>query len=256
MIASATEATVLGNGLSVTRTQDGARLSLVIALKTAADCVLHWGLSRGRGGAWQQPPQECWPQGTSAFDNHAVDTPLQRNAQGEREVSIHLELPCRWDNLVFVVHFPREKRWLNSGGKDFVVPLPKSASSALAPGEALTAWVPNAGPTRQVVALDGGGELAMAAWEAAEAMHVCLVCNASPTLLLHWGLAWQFRNEWRLPPEDFRSPATSLFDQQAARPSSQREGLLVLELHFPRTRRVKTRSVCGLPFMIRRLPFG
>ena len=54
-------------------------------------------------------------------------------------------------------------------------------------------------------------------------------------LLLHWGLAWQFRHEWQLPPEDFRPAGSIPFDQQAVRtPFAERDGLQYLELEFPK----------------------
>ncbi len=235
MTVSAHEAIVseLGNGLSVASVHDGNRLTFVVGLKTGSECVLHWGLSRDRG-AWQRPPDDCWPQGTSAFNAQAVDTPFRVNPKGDKEVAIHLELPCRWDNLLFVLFFPREKRWLNNGGKDFSIRLPKADGAARSPEEALTSWVQDSGAARQVLPLDGGGQLAVASWSTSEAVRVRMACDASPPLLLHWGLAWQFRQEWRLPSENFRPAGTAIFDPKAARtPFGERDGLRYLELDFP-----------------------
>lgn len=224
----------LGNALSVKRTLGENRLTVVVAMATGAECVLHWGLSRGRGGAWQQPPADCWPEGTAAFGSQAVRTPFRESMQGPKEVAIHLELPSPWDRLQFVVYFPRENRWLNNGGKDFFVPIPGDDNTLRSPEEALRLWAPDTEATRQVLALDGGGELAVATWSSAEAVHVRMVCDTGQSLVLHWGLAWQFRHEWRLPPENFRPTGTSVFDQQAARtPFRAHDGLLDLELAFP-----------------------
>src|SRR5689334_16940185 len=114
----------LGEGLSVARQYDGNRLTLVLRMKTAADCLLHWGLSRRPGGGWQRPPDTFWPEGTAPADGQAVRTPLRSNGDGERQVAIQLELPCPWKNLPFVLYFPKEKRWVKSGGRDFMIQLP------------------------------------------------------------------------------------------------------------------------------------
>ena len=239
MTASLQDAVVsmLGNGLSVAKVDDGNRLTLVVGLKTGSECVLHWGLSpRGRGGAWQRPPDGCWPQGTSAVNGHAVHTPFRANPQGDKEVTIHLDLPCRWDNLHFVLYFPKENRWLNSGGKDFSIPLANGNGACRSAAEALKSSVPDSGTIYQVLPLDGGGQFAAAAWTTPEAIRVRMVSDVGPPLLLHWGLAWQFRHEWLLPPEHFRPAGTSVFDQQATRtPFGERDGLLHLELEFPLT---------------------
>ena len=225
---------VLGDGLSVTRLHDGNRLTLVVGLKTSSECVLHWGLSRGRGRDWKCPPNDCWPQGTSAFDGQAVRTPLHVNPQGTKDVTIQLELPCRWDNLLFVLYFPRENRWLNNGGGDFSFRLPSVNGATRSPEEALTSWVQDSGADRQSLLLDGSGQLAVAVWATPEAICVCMACDAGPPLLLHWGLAWQFRHEWSLPPDNFRPVGTSVIDQEAARtPFGERDGLRYLELNFP-----------------------
>jgi hypothetical protein len=139
---------LLGNGLSVATNLDGNRLTVRVGLNTGSDGLLHWGLSRRPGGAWQQPPETVWPQGTRAVDGHAVRTPFSSNGNGEREVVIHFDLPSPWQDLPFVVFFPRENRWLKSGGKDFSIALPRGTGGGPSPGEALAAWVPAADATR------------------------------------------------------------------------------------------------------------
>jgi alpha-glucan,water dikinase len=223
----------LGEGLSVVKQLDGNRLTVVVRMQTASDCVPHWGLSPRPGGAWQRPPAAFWPRGTAAVDAHAVHTPLSFNDRGEREVAIHFDLPCPWTSLPFVVYFPQEKRWLKSGGRDFAIPLPRGQGDTPSPPEALEAWVQDTASTRQVFPLDGGGQLAAAASATPEGVRVRLACDAGRPLVLHWGLAWRFRHEWKLPPEEFRPAGTTVFDSQAVRtPFVQRDGLQYLDLEF------------------------
>src|SRR5205807_4775346 len=123
----------LAEGVSVTQTADGGKLTLTITLQHPADAVLHWGLSRRPGGAWSRPPEESWPQGTKPADGAAVRTPFTGN--GRKEVTIRLPSPGPWRGLAFVVHAPKENRWIKSGGRDFVVALPRPRGTS--PEEAL-----------------------------------------------------------------------------------------------------------------------
>jgi alpha-glucan,water dikinase len=127
MAAPLTEgATVtLADGLALTQVRDDSRLTLVIGVETEADCVLHWGLSRRPGGAWHCPPDACWPVGTTPVDGSAARTPFVTRGHSGKQVTIHLELPCPYPTLAFVLHFPQENRWLKSDGRDFAIPLPR-----------------------------------------------------------------------------------------------------------------------------------
>ncbi len=222
-------------GLSVTGVQNGAGLSLVVGLKTTAECVLHWGLSGRTGGPWERPPEACWPAGTTPAEGPAVRTPLASNGNGEKKVTIHLGRDCPARGLAFVLHFPRENRWVNGGGRDFLVRLPKNPGGPASPEAALAAWAPQPGAVRSSFPLDNGARLAAAVWTTADAVHVRLAADADAPLLLHWGVAPLFRHEWVLPPADARPAGTAAFDKLAVRtPFTEREGLQYLELKFPR----------------------
>ncbi len=222
----------LGDGVTVTQTPNGNRLALTVALAANTECVLHWGLSRRADGPWIRPPDSSWPEGSTPGPGEAVRTPFAAAKPGERNVTIQLPLPCPANRLAFVVHLPRENRWIKSGGKDFFVPLRKSAS-AVTPDEALRRWVPEEG-FRKVFALDGNEQLAVVRWRTPEGLRVGLACSAEGPLQLHWGLAWQFQHEWQQPPERFRPAGTVPFDPKAVRtPFRDREGLQYLELNFP-----------------------
>ncbi len=223
----------LGEGLSVARQYDGKRLTLVVRLKTGSDCVLHWGVSGRPGGAWQRPPDTLWPAGTAPADGNAVHTPLAFTDSGERQVEIKLDLPCPWKNLPFVLYFPKEKRWLKSGGKDFSIQLPRGPGGPPTPEEALAARVTHGVTARHIHTLDNGEQLAVATCAGAEVVRVHLACDAESPLNLHWGLAWLCHHEWKLPPEDCRPAGTVAVDHLAVRtPFVQRDGLQYLELTF------------------------
>jgi alpha-glucan,water dikinase len=216
-------------GITVTQTTNGNGLTLTINIQNTEDCVLHWGLSRRPGGAWSRPPEDCWPQGTTPADGSAVRTPF--SGDGQKTVTIHLDSPSPWRGLAFVVYAPKENRWIKSNGQDFVLPLPRGGR---APEEALAAWAPEEDATRQVHALDSGDRLAAAVRQTPEGVCVRLVCDAASPLVLHWGLAWRFRQEWQAPPENYRPDGTTLADEKAAHtPFTEREGLCYLELQFP-----------------------
>ncbi len=218
----------LAEGVSVTQSVNGKGLTLTIALPHTSDAVLHWGLSRQPGGAWSRPPENCWPQGTTPAADSAVRTPFA--GDGRKEVTIHLDSPGPWRGLAFVVQAPKENRWIKSGGKDFVVPLPRSGRS---PEEALSAWMGQQEAARQTFALDSGDRLAAAVCQRPQGVRVRLVCDAAAPLALHWGLAWQFRHDWQAPPEQYRPQGTALADDKAAQTLfTERDGLQYLELQF------------------------
>jgi len=103
----------------------------------------------------------------------------------------------------------------------------------MTPEKALEASLPHTATFRQVFALDGGEQLAAAACVTTESVRIILFCDAESPLTLHWGLAWQFRHEWQLPPEDLRPDGTTVFDERAVRtPFGEHDGLRRLELVF------------------------
>jgi alpha-glucan,water dikinase len=218
-------------GLTVTQTANGNGLTLTIALRYAADALLHWGLNRHPGGAWERPPESIWPRGTKPAEGSAVRTPFDGN--GRKEVTIHLDSPSRWRGLAFVVYLSKENRWIKNGGKDFLVTLPRTTGRS--PQEALSAWLGQEEAVRQTFALDSGERLAAAVQKTPEGVRVRLICDAAGPLVLHWGLAWRYRNEWQAPPDPYRPQGTTLADDKAARTRfTERDGLQYLELCFPK----------------------
>ena len=199
--------TQLAEGVSVTSRTGDDGLTLTIRVPHA-DCILHWGFSRQLSGAWQRPPEDCWPQGTTSANGNAARTPF---AGAERkEVTIHLDSSRTWRGLAFVLHSPKDNRWIKSGGKDFVVLLPRG--NRRSPEEALSAWMGQDEAARQSYTLDSGDRLAAAVRETPEGVRLRLVCDAAAPLLLHWGMAGQFRHDWQAPAENYRPEGTVLVD--------------------------------------------
>lgn len=231
-MAESTESKTLAEfaeGLSVTQTANGKGLSLTITFRQSTDCILHWGLSHRPGGAWERPPESCWPQGTVPADASAVRTPF--SGDGRKEVRFNLDSSSRWRGLAFVVYSPKDNRWIKNGGKDFQVTLPRADGHL--PEEALSAWLGQEEAARQTFPLDSGDGLASAVQKTPQGVRVRLVCDAAGPLLLHWGLAWRGRHDWQAPPEDARPQGTTLADDKAAStPFADKGGLQYLELSF------------------------
>src|SRR5262249_42603177 len=153
------------------------------------DGILHWGLSRRPGGAWERPAENDWPQGTTPFDGNAVRTPFA--GHGRKDVAIHLDPSSPWRGLAFVIYSPKDNRWIKNGGKDFQITLPRPNTRS--PEEALSAWMGQEEAARQTYTLDSGDHLAASVQKVPEGARVRLVCDAAGPLVLHWGLAWKFR---------------------------------------------------------------
>jgi alpha-glucan,water dikinase len=152
---------------------------------------------------------------------------MKANDQGEREIAIRLALPLSDGALAFVLYFPRENRWVNRNGKDFIVELPHDRPS---PEGALSKWMPGEDVRRQVFVLDSGDRLVAGVRATATSARIGLVCDAEAPLELHWGAAWRFRHEWTLLPELLRPPGSTVVDERAIRtPFTERDGLQWLE---------------------------
>jgi alpha-glucan,water dikinase len=103
------------------------------------------------------------------------------------------------------------------------------------PEQALAEWTPGPEVRRQMIALDGGARLAAGVVQTPGSLRVCLVCDAAGPLLLHWGAAWRFRNDWQLPPDELRPAGSAPFDHLAVRtPFREQDGLRRLEWEWPR----------------------
>lgn len=208
---------------------------LLLDFRINSDCILHWGLTSSQNPDWQAPPESAWPEDTTLFDRHAVQSVCRITAGQPCTLRIKLDLPCAWDCLAFVLYFPAEKRWLKNGGADFRVELPRLRKGP-SPQQALETRTTEGDWRRRDFTIDGGDSLAAGILEHEGGTRVLLVSDSTGPLTLHWGLAGKFRHQWLLPAAEFRPPETVDFAKTAVRtPFHEREGLCWLELDFPRT---------------------
>jgi len=107
------------------------QVEVSLNVKERKDCLLHWGLRRNAGAPWEAPPGAAWPEGSSLFDQSAVQSPF-RSRNGRGEILIKLDLSAGFGLLEFVLFFPQEGRWDNNRGRNYriVIPQSREASSA------------------------------------------------------------------------------------------------------------------------------
>jgi alpha-glucan,water dikinase len=103
-----------------TSVDPAAGAEVEISPETSDDPVLlHWGLARARGEAWSRPPRSIWPEGTRAFGDVAVQTPL--GSDGKWVIRVPADLGP--GGLAYVFFFPRGSRWGKDNGRDYWVSL-------------------------------------------------------------------------------------------------------------------------------------
>jgi alpha-glucan, water dikinase len=218
--------------LNVSLGHEGVRRDLRLQLATDEPCHLHWGLVRR--GAWQRPPEACWPPGTHAFDEHAVQSPFSGTPAREKVIEIGLDHTEDWRSLAFVLYFPEKNRWVKDGRHDFQIPLPRTGGQASAK-EVLKAYTTEGEWRRRAIHLGHGDLLASAVLDAGDEIRVLLACDLAPPLILHWGIAERFREEWRQPPAQMHPPGSEVFDARAVRTAfEERDGVQWLEMRFPK----------------------
>jgi alpha-glucan,water dikinase len=216
--------------LNVSLGHEGVRRDLRLQLATDEPCHLHWGLVRH--GAWQRPPEACWPPGTRAFDEHAVQSPFDGSQAREKVIEIGLDSSEDWRSLAFVLYYPEKNRWVKDGRRDFHIPLPRANGQASAKA-VLTAHTADGEWRRGRIDLGNGDLLASAVLDAGDEVRVLLACDLAPPLILHWGIAERFREEWRQPPAQMLPPGSEVFDERAVRTAfEERDGVQWLEMRF------------------------
>ena len=120
-----TEEIILKNNVSlqVEKREAGELVEISLRMKGNANCLLHWGLSRNPGSAWQVPPQTSWPPGSRAFGRDAVQTPFTGH-DSEARIVIRLDKPMDFPVMNFALFFPDTGRWDNNHGKNYHIRLP------------------------------------------------------------------------------------------------------------------------------------
>jgi len=215
-------------GIEPLRESECLRISLRV--QSATDCTLHWGIRSRLGGPWKCPPPEWCPEQTE-FTDVAARTPFVPVDGNLREVTLALAQPASRDMLVFVIHLPRENRWIRNGQGDFVIELP-SHKPSLDPAELLQREYPHA--TVRRFPLDAGYRLAVVVIPSATSLHLALACDVDGPLVLHWGLGRRPRSHWQAPATDWLPANSTLHDARAARtPFALRNHLHWLAFDLP-----------------------
>ena len=218
--------------LSILLTQNETHLDVRLQLKTDEVCRLHWGLVRS--GEWQCPPESCWPPGTKAFDEHAVESPFNSTKAREESIEIDLDLTEDWRSLAFVLYFPEKKRWIKNGQSDFQIPLPRVNKQASAKTLLMT-YTSEGAWQRGEIDLGQGDVLASAVLDTGDEIRVLFACDLASPLVLHWGIAERFQGEWHQPPKQLWPAGSETFDAKAVRtPFAERDGVQWLEMRFPK----------------------
>lgn len=124
-----------GVRLTVAQRADGELTEFSLSVACRVPVVLHWGLRRSGDRRWYPAPSECWPAGSTAAGDAAVQTPLTP-AVGATPVLLRLPAEGPWAALAFVLWLPERGHWIHDQGGDFVVPLraPAAADAPLASG--------------------------------------------------------------------------------------------------------------------------
>ncbi len=218
--------------LSVLLIQNGTRRDVKLRLETDEACHLHWGLVRR--GDWQSPPESCWPPGTKAFDEHAVESPFNSTKAREESIVIGLDPSEDWRSLAFVLYFPEKKRWVKNGQSDFQIPLPRANSQPSAK-VVLMAHTSEGAWQRGEIDLGQGDFLASAVLDNGNEIRALLACDLASPLVLHWGIAERFQGEWHQPVAQVWPAGSEAFDEKAVRtPFGERDGVRWLEMRFPK----------------------
>jgi alpha-glucan,water dikinase len=199
-------------------------------LKSSKKCTLHWGVSKNSSGRWKLPLETFWPEGTYKFNQAALQTPF-KSQDGDNYLLIKLDKSDDFSGIPFVLFFPDENRWDNNKGRNYFIKLPVPASESPRETPSSPAPVINSGQIlkdeiqgkeivfEQVHNFDSENHLAIGVTKEDGDFQVHLLSNIQGSLILHWGVAQNRRNEWLLPPESLRPPQSSVFDDKTAQTS-------------------------------------
>ncbi len=234
-ILKRSEFNVAGQSLLVVRRLGNRALRIWFHIQKPGTYLLHWGLQVQTFEPWTCPPRNSWPAGTAIFDAQAVRTPFQVDENGMGEIEIRLEKPIQWRGLAFVIFDSHAGKWLKNGADDFLLPIPRDRGDVPDPAAALRNWFPEDAFCRKEYSLETGDELALVIYKEEDEARIHMATDAAGPLLLHWGLAERFRNEWNPAPEHLWPEGTLAYDEKAVRTLLQeREKLRTLDLVIPR----------------------
>ena len=191
-------------------------VEVAIRMDNYKKCLLHWGLRHHIHAPWQVPPKSVWPEGSSAFDHVAVQTPfLGQNGHGQ--IIIRLDRSMDFRLIDFVLFFPEEGRWDDNNRQNYQVEIPRLDMPTLSSIEMLRNDIKQGKISYEhMYNLDEDGQLAVGVSKEKDRYHVTLITDIPGPLILHWGVANRYRYEWFLPPSSICPAGTTIFQDKAA----------------------------------------
>ncbi|HEY3323796.1 MAG TPA: PEP/pyruvate-binding domain-containing protein [Planctomycetota bacterium] len=212
--------------LKIRRSFADEKWSVEFQYTDESDCILNWGLIRGGSPAWRKPAQENWPPETKEFRG-ALQTDFAESDDGTRSLTLSIPAERYHQTLAFVLYQPQTGRWLKHQGKDGYIPLERMPGTDV---DEIFNTLPEIHTGKKYsFDLNGGEKLRVSVVETPDAFRVCMLSDVAQPLVLHWGVAYVSKSEWRLPEP--LPPDTTVFNEKAARtPFVERESLAWLEL--------------------------
>lgn len=203
--------------LSVEKSATETAVKIAIQIESDKKCVLHWGMQLRGHDSWTLPPRSIWPEGTTAFNGAAVQTPFAVH-NGRGEVSITIGRSPDLIAIDFVIFLPEDGGWDNNGGRNYRIAIPPAENNSPHPGDVIERETENRETSyKRRYELEGGRELAVAVWKDGESHVAGLIADLEGPLLLHWGISARSRFEWDMPPEGMLPPGSEAFDSKAVR---------------------------------------
>ncbi len=199
--------------IAVKEADDQFEVSL--RMKTSENCLLHWGIGRGRTATWQAPPQSLWPTATKSFDKTAVQTPFYL-LNGKNQVVLKLDKAMNLSTIHFVLFHPDSDKWDNNSGKNYSIKLPQIEKQTTSPFHSLKEELKDREVLQEkTFTLYDEASLAVFVSRNNKNYQVSMATDISAPLLLHWGVALNAPFEWLLPPESAQPAGTSVIDTLA-----------------------------------------
>lgn len=223
-------------------------VEVAIRMDNYKKCLLHWGLRHHIHAPWQVPPKSVWPEGSSAFDHVAVQTPfLGQNGHGQ--IIIRLDRSMDFRLIDFVLFFPEEGRWDNNHRRNYQIEIP-GPDRTLSSIETLRNDIKQGKISYDhMYHLDEDGRLAVGVSKEKNRYYVTLITDIPGPLILHWGAVNRYRHEWFLPSSSIHPAGTTIFQDKAAQtPFVDSEGFRRLHLEMS-----EQEAPIGIAFVLKQI---
>lgn len=115
--------------LSVEKNVTDNAVDVTFRTKDRKNSILHWDVHMQRYSPCQIPPRGIWPDGSTAFDRAAIQTPFIRQ-DGEGRITSKVDRSLDFRFIEFVIFFPNEGRWDKNRGRNYRIELPRIGAPA------------------------------------------------------------------------------------------------------------------------------